>query len=74
MFICENCGYRFEEHDVIYEHHPYGMTYATEEWYVCPHCKDTNTVEAKQCESCGEWVTELDEGLCDVCYGDMYGE
>ena len=74
MFICENCGYVFEDHKVIKERHPYGMSYATEEWYVCPHCNDSNTVEAQECERCGEYVAKLEDGLCDVCYEDMYGK
>ena len=72
MFICNECGELFEEPKIIEEHHPYGMGYATEEWAVCPHCKETDFQEAKQCSRCGEYVAELEDGLCDVCYGDMY--
>ena len=74
MFICNNCGAIFEDCKIIEEHHPYGMGYATEEWAVCPHCEDTDFAEAEECKRCGELFAELDEGLCDVCYGDMYGE
>lgn len=73
MYICNNCGEVFEDCKIIEEHHPYGMGTATENWYVCPYCEDTSFSEAEQCEMCGEFVTELNDGLCDVCYGDMYG-
>lgn len=73
MYICNSCGLVFETPDVQEERHPYGDTYATEKWYVCPHCKDNDFDEAEKCERCGEYVAELDEGLCDVCHGEMYG-
>ena len=73
MFICNECGNVFEEVKVIEERHPYGMTYASEYFSVCPHCNDTNISEAEECSRCGEYVAETKGGLCDVCYGDMYG-
>lgn len=72
MYICNNCGEKFEDCKIVKEHHPYGMGTAAEEWYVCPHCEDTDFYEAEQCELCGEFVSELHDGLCDCCYGDMY--
>lgn len=72
MFICNECGEIFETPKIIEEHHPYGMGYAVEEWAVCPHCEETDFQEARQCTQCGEYVAELEDGLCDVCYGDMY--
>ena len=73
MYICNNCGEIFEDCKIIEEHHPYGMGTAAERLAVCPYCKDTNFQEAKECERCGEFFAELNEGLCDCCYGDMYG-
>ena len=73
MYICNNCGEVFEQADIVEERHPYGETYATENWYVCPYCGDTSFDEAQKCERCGVYVAELDEGLCDCCHGDMYG-
>ena len=73
MYICNNCEAVFETPAVHEEQHPYGMTYATEYWSVCPHCGDTDFDEAKKCDRCGEYVAELEEGLCDCCYGDVYG-
>ena len=73
MYFCNNCERFFENGKVIEEHHPYGMTSATEYWAVCPYCEDTDFVEAKKCERCGEYVPELHDGLCDCCYGDVYG-
>ena len=72
MLICNECQEVFEEPKIIEEHHPYGMTYAVEEFAVCPHCKDTDIQEAHQCEGCGEYFAELEEGLCEICYSDLY--
>lgn len=72
MYICNDCEQIFEDCKIIEEHHPYGMGYATEIWAVCPHCESTNIDEAVKCERCGTFVGELDGGLCDCCYGDMY--
>lgn len=74
MYICNNCGEAFEDYKTIEEHHPYGMGTAAEKWAVCPYCNDTDFDKAKQCDRCGELVAELEDGLCDCCYGDMYGE
>ncbi len=74
MYICENCGAVFEDCKIIEEHHPYGMTSATEYWSACPVCGYTDIEEAKKCELCGEYYEELKDGLCDCCYGDEYGE
>lgn len=74
MYICNNCGAVFSEPDTYEEHHPYGMGYAAEKWAVCPFCEETDYSEAKQCERCGEFAAELNNGLCECCYGDMYGE
>ena len=74
MYICIECGEVFSEPDAHIEHHPYGKGYATESWAICPHCRSTNFEEAKECSRCGEYVAELEDDLCDVCHGDMYGE
>ena len=73
MYICEECELVFDEPKTIEEHHPYGMTYATEYWNACPHCESTEIVEAQQCNLCGEYFAELHDGLCDICYDDMKG-
>lgn len=74
MYICNKCGAVFEDCKIDRQFHPYGMGSAAEEFAVCPRCNDTDFDEAKQCKMCGEFFAELNEGLCDVCYGDMYGE
>lgn len=74
MYICEECGAVFEEYEVYKEQHPYGMGYSTEEIAVCPYCKETGIKAAKKCSRCDNWVAELEDGLCDACYGDVYGE
>ena len=73
MYICEECEAVFEKPKIIEEHHPYGMTYATEYWAVCPHCESTDITEAQQCGMCDSYVPELHDGLCDICYDDMRG-
>lgn len=72
MYICEECEKVFEEPKVLEEHHPYGMTYATEYFAVCPYCESTNYEEAHECERCGEYFVSLLDGLCDICFEDMY--
>ena len=74
MYYCEDCEEFFSEAKTVEEHHPYGMTYATEYWAVCPHCGSTNFEKARPCEHCGEYAPNLKDGLCECCYGDMYGE
>lgn len=73
MYICVECGQVFEEPDVFYEHHPYGMGYAEERWRVCPRCGEAGFVKAKMCDCCGEYVAELTDGLCDACYEEEEG-
>jgi RecJ-like exonuclease len=67
MYICLDCGEVFEKPKIIEEHHPYGMTYAVEEWAVCPHCGDAGIEKAKRCSCCGEYFAELEDGLCEEC-------
>lgn len=74
MFICEECENVFEYPEVYRERHPYGMGYATEEFACCPHCKSDRIDPAKECERCGKYSPELEDGLCECCHGDMYGE
>ena len=75
MYICHNCGAVFDTPDTYEEHHPYGMGYARERWSVCPSCGDTDFDEAKECSRCGEYFAELeDDGLCELCWDEMYGE
>ena len=50
------------------------MESAVETWAVCPHCESTDFDEAVKCEKCGEFVAELENGLCDICHDDMYGD
>ena len=68
MYICMECGEVFEEPKIIEEHHPYGMTYATESFAVCPKCGEAEIEKAKWCKYCNEWVAELTDGMCNSCY------
>ncbi len=72
MFICNNCEAVFEDYKIIKDPRPYGMGEVYEEYAVCPHCKDTDISEAKECERCGNFRAELEDGLCEVCHGDLY--
>ena len=63
MYICE-CGAVFEEPRRYEEHHPYGMGYATEEFYECPVCREGHFEEATRCEVCGEWSATR---ICKDC-------
>ena len=76
MFICDNCGATFEDYKIIKDPRPYGIGVAYEEYACCPQCKETEISEAKECSHCGRVFAkdELEDGLCDVCHGDMYGE
>ena len=74
MFICNDCGAVFDECKSVGEQHPYGMGFATEYWSVCPYCGENDIDEAKQCKRCGEHFAELEDGLCDLCWDEMYGE
>ncbi len=74
MFICHSCGEVFSDPETKKEYHPYGMGYAAEDWSVCPCCGDNDFDEAKVCSHCGECVEETTDGLCDICYEELYGE
>ncbi len=74
MFICNNCGETFSECGTAYNYHPYGMGEAREEYGVCPYCNENDFCEAKKCERCGEYAAKLELGLCEYCYGEVYGE
>lgn len=74
MYICNSCGAVFETPAVYEEHHPYGSGTATEEFSICPSCRDTDFDEAQKCERCGEYVAELEDDLCEECWDEMYGE
>ena len=77
MYICNECGARFEDLKEVVETH--GLdTPPYETWYVCPHCGENDVSQAVECSRCGEWVSEhdvrLDDNLqkyCDICYEDL---
>lgn len=68
MFICNECGYVFDEPATFSEHHPYGSGTATETFACCPSCKGPFD-EAVKCSSCGEYFAEedLEDGMCADC-------
>ena len=72
MYICNDCERTFSECGTYEEHHPYGMGSAYETWYLCPRCDSAGVEEAKECERCGEYFVSLTDGLCDLCYEEMY--
>ena len=76
MYRCETCGAEFEEPIQDKQAHPYGMGYAYEHFNACPRCKDSNMIELHQCEECGDWFekSELEDGICDECWAEKYGD
>lgn len=77
MFICNECGFEFEEPKKIFETHGLS-TPPYEKILVCPHCNETNFSETVECSRCGKLVSEnnvrLDDSLqpfCDICYEDL---
>ena len=73
MYICKECGKTFDEPKEYFETHGLS-TPPYEKFSVCPHCNEADYCEAQECERCGTLCAELTEGLCDVCYEDMYYE
>lgn len=70
-YRCLECGHIFEngEQATWYEHHPYGMGTASEEFSGCPLCKG-NFEETKQCKICGGEFLEnelLGDCVCEDC-------
>ena len=67
-YKCVDCGYVTAELNFIGQDHPYGETYATEEFGVCPVCGG-DVEEASECHVCGEYHTgEYD--LCPECIAE----
>lgn len=68
MYRCNECGNLFEEGEqaIWYEHHPCGMGTALEEFSGCPLCKG-DYEKIKPCIVCGEYVQNLEEGVCESC-------
>jgi uncharacterized protein CbrC (UPF0167 family) len=68
MFICDECRCFFDDPERVEERHPYGESYAIEEYYCCPKCGGGFS-EASICEECGEYFAEeeLVGGLCPEC-------
>ena len=73
MFVCLDCGAIFEEPLTVYESMEFWGAPAWEAWGACPNCRSTEIDEAKRCERCGEYVADLEDGLCDLCHDDLYG-
>jgi hypothetical protein len=73
MYICLECGARFEIPERWEERH--GFDYGPAEyWSGCPCCYGSYT-EAYKCDVCGEWITDSyvklinsDKRICDNCY------
>ena len=77
MFICNECGFVFDEPKEFYETHGLS-TPPYEKWLLCPNCDETDFSEAIECSRCGELMSEKfaksDDSLqplCDVCYEDL---
>ena len=64
-FICNECGDTFDYPNSVIERHPYGDTFATEEFGTCPACGGSDFETAKECEVCGAPVAVSE--LYDLC-------
>lgn len=65
MYICGDCGARFENYKKTVE--AYG-----EKWYVCPNCESTDITEARRCEYCScDFFESRIEELCDDCVDEL---
>lgn len=73
MYICLDCGFKFEYHrqyqSEIREH--FG-TPCREQWCGCPSCSSDNTTELFRCDICGEYIIEDyyragDMNICNDC-------
>lgn len=74
MYICENCGYRFDEPMEYPLNRPRcGESYTTEYGSVCPRCHRTSYDKAECCDICGELflATELTDGVCLGCEDEV---
>ena len=65
-YICQECGYLFDEPWAYKERYPVGDGCVTETWCVCPQCGSSDYSTVQLCPSCGEATTE-EEGLCSEC-------
>ena len=72
MWVCTDCGHFFENPHYWEERH--GFDYGPfEKFSGCPKCGEPY-VEAHQCDSCGEFITntyiktESGERYCENCY------
>ena len=73
MYICCDCRETFDEPDTYCEQHPYGDTYAEEEFSCCPYCGSGNYDTAVECAECGEIISyeEMMDDVCPDCFHKM---
>lgn len=73
MYKCSHCGYEVEVLPTYTEYYPYGNGYIGQERDndMCDCGGDM--IEGEHCERCGEFTEQPHNGLCDVCFDDMYG-
>lgn len=64
-YVCDCCGYKTDEPEVVEQRHPYGDTYASE--YFLDYCRCGGEMkEGKSCPICGEYHAGEYE-VCDEC-------
>lgn len=70
MYICEECGFIFEEEqkaEWYEERGEYFGTPVSEAWSGCPHCHGSYR-EIEPCKACGEYkYIEEGEDFCEEC-------
>lgn len=74
MYICQSCGYIFDNPAMIPEFHDELDECPSEVFFGCPYCKSTDIDESVRCDMCGKYVSSdyvrLSDGTiaCQDCY------
>ena len=75
MFKCCDCERTFEESKIVGDFRPYGESWVTENFAVCPYCGSVFE-NAYICKNCGEYffAEELTDGCCEFCLEELCDE
>lgn len=80
MYICNDCGNRFEEPVLYMQAYTDGKrslgnatnAVASEYGQRCPACRSEDIDELERCHLCGEYAEELNiNGCCEACEGAL---
>ena len=76
MFICRDCGSKFEDPKRVKESRGefWGAPAYEDCWY-CPECGSDDYDEAKECGVCGQWfLPDGCEETCEECIDNLSNE